>query len=104
MYTGDTRPVEATVEIADEPELLIHDATFDDGMADRARSTGHATAREAGEIASRAGAKRLALTHISSRYPGDAREHEHEAAGAFDGDCFVAEDGQTVEIPFPDSE
>jgi len=104
VYTGDTRPVDATVEIADEPDLLIHDATFQEEMADRARSTGHSSAREAGQIASRAGAKRLALTHISSRYPGDAREHEHEAAGAFDGDCFVAEDGQTVELPFPDSE
>ena len=104
VYTGDTRPVDAVVDAADEPDLLIHDATFDDELAGRARSTGHSTAREAGEIASRAGAKRLALTHISSRYPGDARELEREAGAAFDGDCFVAEDGQTVEIPFPDGE
>ena len=104
VYTGDTRPVDAAVDAADEPDLLIHDATFDQELAGRARSTGHSTAREAGEIASRAGAKRLALTHISSRYPGDAREHAHEAAAAFDGDCFVAEDGQTVEIPFPDAQ
>jgi len=103
VYTGDTRPVDATVEIAEEPDLLIHDATFDDEMAGRARSTGHSTARDAGRIAQRAGAKRLALTHISSRYPGDAREHQREAAGVFDGECFVAEDGKTVEVPFPDS-
>lgn len=102
VYTGDTRPVDATVDAAEEPDLLIHDATFDSEMADRARSTGHSTAREAGEIAARTGAKRLALTHISSRYPGDARELEREASAAFGGDCFVAEDGQTVEIPFPD--
>jgi len=103
VYTGDTRPVDATVEAADEPDLLIHDATFDGEMAGRARSTGHATAREAGEIAERAGAKRLALTHISSRYPGDARGHEREASAAFSGECFVAEDGRTVAIPFPDA-
>ncbi|MFD1526709.1 ribonuclease Z, partial [Halolamina salina] len=60
--------------------------------------------REAGEIAQRAGAKRLALTHISSRYPGDASGHEREAGASFDGDCFVAEDGRTIEIPFPDGE
>ncbi|MBP1986419.1 ribonuclease Z [Halolamina salifodinae] len=104
VYTGDTRPVDATVDAAEAPDLLIHDATFDDEMADRARSTGHSTAREAGEVAERADAKRLALTHISSRYPGDARELGREASAAFDGECFVAEDGQTVEIPFPDKE
>ncbi|MFW5949485.1 MAG: ribonuclease Z [Halolamina sp.] len=103
VYTGDTRPVDATVDVAEEPDLLIHDATFDDEKAGRARSTGHSTAREAGEIAQRAGAKRLALTHISSRYPGDARELQREASSVFDGECFVAEDGQTVEIPFPDA-
>jgi len=103
VYTGDTRPVDTTVAVAEEPDLLIHDATFDGEMAGRARSTGHATAREAGEIAERAGAKRLALTHISSRYPGDARGHEREASAAFSGECFVAEDGRTVDIPFPDA-
>jgi ribonuclease Z len=103
VYTGDTRPVDATVVAAEEPDLLIHDATFGDDMAGRARSTGHATAREAGEIAQRADAKRLGLTHISSRYPGDAREHREQATEVFDGECFVAEDGQSLEIPFPDT-
>ena len=104
VYTGDTRPTEATVQAADEPDLLIHDATFDDGEADRARSTGHSTAREAGEIAARAGAKRLALTHISSRYPGDPHGHERQAREAFDGECFVAEDGQLVDVPYSDAD
>lgn len=104
VYTGDTRPVDATVEVADEPDLLVHDGTFDDSEAERARSTGHSTAREAGRIAARADAKRLALTHISSRYPGDPTTHEQEAADAFDGESFVAEDGQVVDVPFPDAE
>lgn len=104
VYTGDTRPVDATVEVADSPDLLIHDATFDDSEADRAHSTGHSTAREAGTIAARADAKRLALTHISSRYPGDASTHQKQAAAQFGGECFVAEDGQLIEIPFPDRE
>jgi len=104
VYTGDTRPVDATVEVADEPDLLIHDATFDDSEAGRAQSTGHSTASEAGTIASRAGAKQLALTHISSRYAGDPRTHQREAEAAFDGEVFVAEDGETVDVPFPDTE
>ena len=104
VYTGDTRPVEATVAAAERADLLIHDATFADDEDGRARSTGHATAREAGEIAARAGARRLALTHISSRYAGDASRLAAEAAEAFDGESFVASDGQIVDVPYPDAD
>jgi ribonuclease Z len=104
VYTGDTRPVEPTVDVARDADLLIHDATFADDEADRARSTGHSTAREAAGVAARAGAKRLALTHVSSRYAGRADRLAREAREAFDGDCFVAEDGQAVDVPFPDAD
>ncbi len=105
VYTGDTRPVDATVAVADDPELLIHDATFAEEWADRARQTGHSTGREAAEIANRAGAKRLALTHISSRYAADASPIEREAREVFEGgEAFVPDDGRTVEVPYPDDE
>jgi ribonuclease Z len=103
VYTGDTRPLDRTVEVAADADLLIHDATFAGDQAARARQTGHATAREAGEVADRAGAKRLALTHISSRYAGDASQLEREAAAAYDGEVFVARDGQSLELPYPDA-
>jgi ribonuclease Z len=105
VYTGDSRPVDGAVEAAAEPDLLIHDATFGAEWAERARQTGHSTAREAAEIANRAGATRLALTHISSRYAGDAGPIEREAKEAFDGEtAFVPDDGRTFEIPYPDAE
>ena len=104
VYTGDTRPVDAVVDVAADADLLIHDATFADDERERARHTGHSTAREAADVAARAGVSRLALTHVSSRYAGRTDRLEREAREAFDGDCFVASDGQTVEIPFPDAE
>jgi ribonuclease Z len=104
VYTGDTRPVDATVEAARDADLLIHDATFADDEAGRARSTGHSTAREAAEVAARANARRLALTHVSSRYAGEADRLAREAREAFDGECFVAEDGRRVAVPFPDAD
>jgi ribonuclease Z len=104
VYTGDTRPVAATERAAADADLLIHEATFASDEADRARSTGHTTAREAGELAARAGARRLALTHISSRYAGDASRIADEAAAAFDGESFVAHDGLDVEVPYPDAD
>jgi ribonuclease Z len=102
VYTGDTRPVDAVVEVAKNADLLIHDATFADDERDRARHTGHSTAREAGEVAARAGVERLALTHLSSRYAGGWERLEREAREAFDGECFVASDGQTVDVPYPE--
>ncbi|MFC6992838.1 ribonuclease Z [Haladaptatus sp. GCM10025707] len=102
VYTGDTRPAQSVVEAATDADLLIHDATFDDERADRARETGHSTGTEAGEVAQQAGVKRLALTHISSRYAGNAGAIHSDAVAAFDGDVFVPHDGQTVDVPYPD--
>jgi len=102
VYTGDTRPTGATVEAATDADLLVHEATFADERAERAGQTGHSTARQAAELANRAGAKRLALTHISSRYAGDASELDREARDVAECEAFVAEDGQAIDVPYPD--
>jgi ribonuclease Z len=102
VYTGDTRPTDDVVAAAEDADLLVHDATFASDESGRARSTGHSTAREAAVVAREAGVKRLALTHLSSRYAGDASALAAEAHRAFDGDSFVAHDGQIVDVAFPD--
>ena len=104
VYTADTRPDERTVDAAADADLLVHDATFGDDMADRARETAHSTGREAGEVADRADAKRLALVHISSRYAGDASPIRRDASAVFDGECLLPDDGDQIEVPFPDAE
>ncbi|WP_267641624.1 ribonuclease Z [Haloarchaeobius amylolyticus] len=104
VYTGDTEPVAATAEVAANADLLVHDATFAEDGRERAGETGHSTAKQAAELARRAGVKRLALTHISSRYANDVSAHEEEASEVFDGEVFVPDDGDTVEIPYPDGE
>jgi ribonuclease Z len=105
VYTGDTRPHDAVVAAADDADLLIHDATFADDGAGRAAETGHATAGDAAQIAARAGANALALTHISSRYAGDAREIREDAEAVdFDGSVFVAHDGLEYDVPYPDAD
>jgi ribonuclease Z len=103
VYTGDTRPCQSTLDIAQQADLLVHDATFGEEELDRARETGHSTAREAAEIARRAGALRLALTHISSRYADDPRALEKEARALFP-EAFVAHDGLQLDIPFRDAQ
>ncbi len=102
VYTGDTRPCKRTIEIAKHADLLIHDATFGEDEADRAAQTGHATAREAAEIARKASALRLVLTHISSRYADDVRALEREARHVF-RESVVAYDGMDMEVPYRDA-
>jgi ribonuclease Z len=101
VYTGDTRPTGATVETAADADLLIHEATFTEDRAERAGQTGHSTAKQAAELASRAGAKRLALTHVSSRYAGESDRLAAEAREVFD-DALLPDDGDELEISYPD--
>jgi ribonuclease Z len=99
VISGDTRPYPEMIELARGADLLIHEATFSHELQERAEEDGHTTAREAAEVAREAGAKRLALVHISSRYfdPGVLLE---EARQVFE-DVFVAEDLMEIELPLP---
>ncbi len=103
VITGDTRPCDATVDAARGADALVHEATFGDEEAPRALETGHSTAREAGEVARRAGVRRLLLTHFSARYSRDSAELLDQARAEF-AETTCARDGMEVDIPFPSQE
>jgi ribonuclease Z len=102
VYTGDTRPHLPVIEAAKGADLLVHEATFGSDELERARETGHSTAAEAARVALEAGARRLVLTHISSRYNRDASELLAEARAVFP-ETMIARDGMTVEVPYADA-
>jgi len=102
VYTGDTRPLQRLPDAAgmvQDADLLIHDATFDDEEADRAREVLHSTAGEAGEAAAASGARMLALVHISSRYTSTAN-HIRDAKRRYEGDVILPADLTVLEVPF----
>jgi ribonuclease Z len=95
-YCTDTRPYAASIELARGVDLLVHEATFTEELADEAKEFGHSTAAQAARIAHEAGARRLLITHFSSRYP-DATPLLEEARAIFP-DTILAEDLMEVEV------
>jgi ribonuclease Z len=69
---GDTRPCDNANALAMNADVLVHEATFATGMEEKAKAYGHSTALQAAHTAARAGAKRLILTHFSSRFDDEA--------------------------------
>ncbi|GMJ05211.1 tRNAse Z4 [Hibiscus trionum] len=69
VYSGDTRPCSETIEASQGATILIHEATFEDGMTGEAIAKNHSTTKEAIDVGNSAGAYRILLTHFSQRYP-----------------------------------
>ena len=99
VISGDTRPCDRLAAAAANADVLVHEATFSDDEQARALETRHSTAREAGTVARAAGAKRLVLTHLSSRHDVDPGKLLEQAKESFGGPVEVAWDGYTFELP-----
>lgn len=92
VYSADTRPSPAVLELARGADILVHEATFDEVEAERAERVGHSTAAGAARLAAAAGAKRLLLVHTSPANDAAARRLEAEARAHFPGEVAVPDD------------
>jgi len=82
VYSSDTEPCEALVRLAEEADLLIHEATGPE--------KGHSTAAQAGTVARQAKVGRLVLVHYPRKE--DARLMVQQAKQEFAGPVEVARD------------
>jgi ribonuclease Z len=89
-YCLDTRPCPEAASLARDADLLLYDSTLAPGAEQEAAEKGHSTSRQGAVLAKEVGAKRLVLTHISSRYT-EARELLVGLEGLHD-DIVVAHD------------
>ncbi|MFB1063319.1 cold shock domain-containing protein [Natrinema sp. H-ect4] len=100
VYTGDVATPEEIPVIADDADLLIHEAAYLEGEIDDSE---HATAKVAGEMAQKAGVDSLVLTNIAPISERQTKQLEEQAAVQFDGEVELATDGTTLSLPVPES-
>jgi ribonuclease Z len=100
VYTGDTRPFKGFARFAVGADLVIHDATFDDALSEKASEDGHSTPSQAANEAVKAKVKKLVLTHISARYV-DAGLLLEQAQKVF-ANTMLAQDFMVLELPLPE--
>ncbi|MPM47094.1 Ribonuclease Z [bioreactor metagenome] len=87
------------LEASRDADLLIHDGSFADEMADWAEESMHSTAGEVAALAKEAGVSKLALTHVSSRYTDDVEPILKDSKKIFEN-VIVAEDLMELEVPY----
>jgi ribonuclease Z len=83
VYTGDTKPCEAIVELAKDCDVLIHDSTTALDLEEKANFYGHSSSRQAAEAAKQSKTAMLFLTHISPRYD-ETEQLEADAKAVFE--------------------
>ncbi len=100
VYTGDSMPSRTLIERARGADVLIHDATSDAALEEKANRYGHSSSRQAAEVAKEAGVGLLVLTHLSPRYD-DASSILTDARAIFEN-VRVADDFMEIDVPFRD--
>ncbi len=95
-YLSDTLYYPGLAHEVGEVNLLYHEATFTEDLAQKAEATGHSTARQAAMIAQSCNAQQLIIGHFSARYI-DTEGHLAEAQEVF-VNTKIAEEGKCFSI------
>lgn len=97
-YVSDTAPFAELPAWVRGVDLLYHEATYLDELADQAALRRHSTTLQAARCAREAGAGKLIIGHYSSRCK-DAGRYEEECRTVFP-QTFAASDGDVFDLPF----
>lgn len=68
IFLGDTSNSDSMIEKGQDCDVVVHEATYDGTLEQKAVEGGHSTSVMAGKFASKLNAKKLILTHFSMRY------------------------------------
>ncbi len=81
-FCADTRYDERIIEHIQGADMIYHETTYHDALAEMAITRFHSTTRQAGRIAQLAGVKKLLIGHFSSKYD-KLEEFEKETREVF---------------------
>ena len=95
-YCSDTAPFAELPQWIRGVDLLYHEATFPEEMAEMAEKTFHSTTIQAATTAKDAGAKKLIVGHYSSRYP--SVDFYLDQIKTVFSEAMLANDGDVIEI------
>jgi ribonuclease Z len=104
-FATDTIPNAATIQLARDCDLLVHESSYSAVLQPDADASVHfhSTARQAGEVARQAGCRQLALVHLGA----DVGDHPdvliEEARADTDLDVIVPEDGDRLRVSASES-
>jgi ribonuclease Z len=103
VHVGDSGSTDNLLEVCQEADLLVIEATYLNEETEMARDFAHLTARQAAELALEAGVKNLILTHISRRYRerdvlAEAQTIFPNVEVARDFDVFQVKRGECVKV------
>lgn len=114
VFSGDTAPIDAMVDFASNADLLIHEAMLEEALPALMKRVGngsekmmqhwlrsHTFAHDAGAIATRAGVKALALSHLipSDDDAYDERHWKDAVSETWTGPLFIGRDGLKIDLP-----
>jgi ribonuclease Z len=109
VYTGDTAPSDAVIDLAERCDVLIHMCHYISGTIkppfDREAASSIAGHRDAAEVAKKAGARNLVVTHVTESIdlPGVRERVLGEMAEIYKGNIFFGEDLMEIPVGGPKS-
>ena len=99
VYSTDTRPLDVIASYGKDADLMILEGMYGEGESmERAEQTSHMTMCEAAEIAKRAGARSLWLTHYSPAVP-NPEDYEAKVKAIFP-ETTLGFDGLSLKLKF----
>ena len=95
---GDTAPCAAALSLAQSVDVMVHEATLEAAMEEKANGRGHSSTRQAARLAREAGVGKLIVTHVSSRYDAQGCERLLAECREVFSECVLAEDFTQVSV------
>ncbi|TCD14757.1 ribonuclease Z [Lelliottia amnigena] len=95
---GDTAPCPAALALARHADVIVHEATLEAAMEEKANRRGHSSTRQAAQLARDASAGKLLVTHVSSRYDAQGCELLLKECQEVFPECELAQDFMQVYV------